>query len=263
MALTELSSPTATTTTTTNTNSGSTNNNTTTNNTTNGTTNSTTATSSKNNATLDKDAFLKLLLIELQHQDPTDPMDSDKMLTQTSQLAALEMQQNTNETMSKMVETMNQLSESMLANSNMSAVNAIGKMGVVSENYIKVNAGDDTDSQQMSIKMYFPKDTKEGATFQVIDKNGEKDKVVRTFKLTKDELKQGLNSIPWDLRNDDNAFVGAGNYTIKATYTDIDGNTSTAEFGKYPIEAVRFKDGKTYVKIAGTEYEFSKLSEIS
>ncbi len=43
----------------------------------------------------------KTSLIELQHQDPTDPMDSDKMLTQTSQLSALEMQQNTNTTMQK------------------------------------------------------------------------------------------------------------------------------------------------------------------
>ena len=256
MALTELLN--ATTSTTSSTASSTTN---TTSSTTNSSNNLTT--SSKNNAVLDKDAFLKLLLVELQHQDPTDPMDSDKMLTQTSQLAALEMQQNTNETMSKMVETMNQLSEAMVSNSNMSAVNAIGRMATLGENYIKVNESDNSGSQNMSIKIYLPKETKEGATFQVIDKSSAQERVIKTFKLEKESLQEGLNSIAWDLRNDDNAFVGAGNYTIRTSYTDIEGNTSSAEFGKYPIEAVRFKDGKTYVKVAGTEYEFNKLSEIS
>lgn len=257
MALTEItngSNITTSNTTNSTTNSGSTN--------TSNTTNSTTSTTTKNNATLDKDAFLKLLLIEMQYQDPTDPMDSDKMLTQTSQLAALEMQQNTNETMQKMVSTMEILSESMLANSNMSAVNAIGKMSVIDENYIKVTASDNTGSQTMSIKMYLPKDTKDGATFQIFNKSDDKN-AIRTIKLTKDDLKQGLNSIAWDLKDDNGTFVGAGEYIVKTSYTDIDGDTSTAEFGKYPIEAVRFEDGKTYVKIAGTKYEFNKLSEIS
>ena len=46
---------------------------------------------------LQKDDFLKLLLVELQHQDPTEPMDSEKILSQTSQLATLESAQNTND----------------------------------------------------------------------------------------------------------------------------------------------------------------------
>ena len=64
------------------TNSG-TNSTTNSSNSTNSTTNSTSSSSKKTNSMLDKDAFLKLLLIEMQNQDPTDPMDTDKMLTQT------------------------------------------------------------------------------------------------------------------------------------------------------------------------------------
>ena len=46
---------------------------------------------------LGKDEFLKLLLVELQHQDPTAPVETDKILSQTSQLARLEASTNTNE----------------------------------------------------------------------------------------------------------------------------------------------------------------------
>ena len=53
-------------------------------------------TDTDNKNTLSKDDFMKLFLAEMQHQDPTEPMDSEKILTQTSQLATIESTDNTN-----------------------------------------------------------------------------------------------------------------------------------------------------------------------
>lgn len=230
-------------------------NSTTTNSTTSSTSSSTTS-SSKGNTNLDKDAFLKLLLIEMQNQDPTDPMDTDKMLTQTSQLAALEMQQNTNKTMEQMVETMTQLSEAMSANSNMSVINAIGKMATISDTTFKL----ESDTQSITARMYLPKDTKDGATFQILNSKGD---VVRSIKVEKDSLTQGINIIGWDGRNDNGVYVGAGNYSMKVSYTDVDGGTSTSTYGSYPIESVKFADGKTKIIIGGKEVSFDDISQIS
>ena len=81
------------------------------------------------NAQLDKDAFMKLLLTELQYQDPTSPMDTEKMLTQTSQLAALEMQENTNKMMQK-------LADQLKNSTNMYAVSVLGKMAKIGDSNI-------------------------------------------------------------------------------------------------------------------------------
>ena len=56
---------------------------------------------------LDKDAFMKLFLKELEMQDPTDPMDTDKMLEQTAYLSTMEMNNN-------MQTTLNNLSKNSL-----------------------------------------------------------------------------------------------------------------------------------------------------
>ena len=219
-------------------------------------TNSTSSTSTNKNSTLDKDAFLKLLLIEMQNQDPTDPMDTDKMLTQTSQLAALEMQQNTNDTMQKMVETMEQLSESLISSGNMSVINAIGKMATITDTTFKL----ENSTQTISVRMYLPKETKDGATFKVMDSKGN---VVREIKVDKDSLKQGVNIIGWDGRDNNGVFVGAGNYTMKVTYTDIDGGSSSSSYGSYPIESVKFVNGVGKLIIGGKEVTFDQISQIS
>jgi flagellar basal-body rod modification protein FlgD len=53
--------------------------------------------------TLDKDGFLKLMMEQLRHQDPSSPQDSGEMLAQMSQLTMVEQITNmtTQETFSR------------------------------------------------------------------------------------------------------------------------------------------------------------------
>jgi flagellar basal-body rod modification protein FlgD len=46
---------------------------------------------------LGKDAFMTLLVTQLQHQDPTQPMDDSAFLAQLAQFSSLEQLQNLNE----------------------------------------------------------------------------------------------------------------------------------------------------------------------
>lgn len=209
------------------------------------------------NATLDKDAFLKLLLIELQHQDPTDPMDSDKMLTQTSQLSALEMQQNTNTTMQKMVETMQKLSDSFSTSMSTSALGAIGKMATVSDNKIKLTGADEL----IALKMYLPEDSDEnGVTLEIYDSNN---KLVFSEKSDAKSISQGLFTMEWPGRNNDGVYAGDGEYTVKMVYNNKNGEKITANYGTYPIEGCCFKDGVAYAKMAGQEVPFDAIQEIT
>ncbi|EIU0861827.1 flagellar basal body rod modification protein [Campylobacter coli] len=209
------------------------------------------------NATLDKDAFLKLLLIELQHQDPTDPMDSDKMLTQTSQLSALEMQQNTNTTMQKMVETMQKLSDSFSTSMSTSALGAIGKMATVSDNKIKLTGA----NELIALKMYLPEDSDEnGVTLEIYDSNN---KLVFSEKSDAKSISQGLFTMEWPGRNNDGVYAGDGKYTVKMVYNNKNGEKITANYGTYPIEGVVFKNGVAHAKMAGQEVPFDAIQEIT
>ncbi|ECL1093724.1 flagellar basal body rod modification protein [Campylobacter jejuni] len=210
------------------------------------------------NATLDKDAFLKLLLIELQHQDPTDPMDSDKMLTQTSQLSALEMQQNTNTTMQKMVETMEKLSNSFSTSMSTAAVGAIGKMATVNENKVKLTGADEV----IALKMYLPEDSDDkGITLEVYDKNN---KLVFSEKSNEGkEVSKGLFTLEWPGRNNDGVYAGDGEYSVKVVYNNKNGEKITANYGTYPIEGIKFVDGIAYAKMGGQYVSFDDIGEIS
>jgi len=53
------------------------------------------------NTTLDKNAFLLLLVTQMQYQDPLNPVDDKEFLAQMAQFTALEQMQNMNATQSK------------------------------------------------------------------------------------------------------------------------------------------------------------------
>jgi len=59
--------------------------------------------SSPRNDILDKDAFLKILTVQLRYQDPLNAKDNTEYIAQMAQFAALEQMQNLNNSMQKLL----------------------------------------------------------------------------------------------------------------------------------------------------------------
>jgi flagellar basal-body rod modification protein FlgD len=58
---------------------------------------------------LDRDAFLRLLLVQLQHQDPTSPQTNEEFIAQLAQFSTLEQLTSINKAVSEMAESLSAL----------------------------------------------------------------------------------------------------------------------------------------------------------
>ncbi len=197
---------------------------------------------------LGKDDFMKLLLTELQHQDPTSPMDSDKILSQTSQLAQLESQDNTNK-------ALEELSASLSNNTNFGAVSSIGKYAKL-ESTLALTNDQNGNPNPINFDLEFEEDIKSG-TVKIYDENFY---LIKTLEI--EEAKAGKQSFNWDGTNDAGDTVKGGSYSVVADYYNPDGVKLKGEFGSHKIESVKFDQGKTYLKLDGTFVDFTHVKEI-
>jgi len=60
------------------------------------------------NSSLGKDAFLKILITQLQNQDPTEPMDDKEFIAQMAQFSSLEQMQNMTTAMQNLLTSQNE-----------------------------------------------------------------------------------------------------------------------------------------------------------
>jgi flagellar basal-body rod modification protein FlgD len=197
---------------------------------------------------LGKDDFMKLLLTELQHQDPTSPMDSDKILSQTSQLAQLESQDKTNKALEA-------LSVSLANSKDFAAVSSIGKYAKLESSLALTH---DTQGKPNPIKfeLEFKEDIKSGS-IKIYD---EKSHLVKTINI--EEGDKGKHKFTWNGLNDAGEKAKGGSYNVVADYYNKENVKLKGEFGSHKIDSVKFDGGKTYLKLDGTFVDFSHVTEI-
>ena len=239
----------------------------------------------EDNNGLGTEAFMRLFLEQLKNQDPTAPMETQEILTQTAQLTQVEAQtqmknameqmtttmqsmQETNEktieaqqklieTQEKMLETMGVLAGSIQDSSIIGGYNTVGMIGNIAETpytALKVEKNEVID-----FELYFdePIDpTKGQPKITITDKDNN---VIREIDLAaQDEEgnyiylnKEGYVEFEWDTRDSKGKFVANGDYTVKAEY-NLDSATNQykeTQLGRGEVQSILFDAGVPYVKL--------------
>jgi flagellar basal-body rod modification protein FlgD len=203
---------------------------------------------SKASGTLGKDDFLKLLVKQLQNQDPMNPLDSSQFATQLAQFSSVEQLANINTNLEASVTT-NQLMAQSIGNSLASTM--IGRDIKASGNTLQWNGTDEVrfgytlgaDGSKSKIRIY--------------DSTGN---VVRVMDGGVDA---GDSTVTWDGLNDSSKPVPAGTYTFKVEVTDAQDKDMTAStFVLGTITGVRFTSTGTVFLVDGAEIPVANILEI-
>ncbi len=157
--------------------------------------------------TLDKNAFLLLLVTQFQYQDPLNPMEDKEFVAQLAQFSALEQSMATNENLEKLLALQTE-------QQSLYASNYIG-MEVLARGYgISIS-----DEGKTITKVEYSLGTSAVSGFiNILDANNE---LVTTIELK--DLSAGIHNFKWDGKNSDGVKQPDGVYTFSISATDAEG----------------------------------------
>ena len=206
--------------------------------------------STSTQGTLGKDDFLKLLVSQLQNQDPMNPMDGTQFASQLAQFTSVEQLANINSTLESSISANQLLNQSI---SNALSTTVIGKEVRASGTAFNYSGAGD-----MKVGYTLPSAAM-NAQVQILDRNGA---VVRTINGT--GVAAGDVDVKWDGLTDAGTQAAAGQYTVQVKATDSAGKAITATpFFYGTVTGVRFKSTGTVFVVDGEEIPLANILEVS
>ena len=203
----------------------------------------------KSNSEMDKDAFLKLMIAQLQNQDPLEPLDGTDYSAQLAQFSSLEQMQNINETLNMSLDANYLLTQSI---TNTMTAGLIGKEAKIAGDTVKFEGQDKTI---IGYELPAPADS---IVVNVYDSNGAK---VKSFKDL--DTHAGQYKLDWDFTDDMGNKVSVGEYRV-----EIEAKTrglqamEVAQYFVGIIDGVRYSSSGTSIVINNLEYQVSDVFEI-
>lgn len=196
----------------------------------------------KDGSTIGKEEFLKLLVTQMQKQDPLNPQDPSEFTAQLTQFSSLEQLIGVNQNLLGLSSQ-----QSMMTRLNASTF--IGKAARVAGDQVTVKEGTassvrfdlSADSTKTSVNVY----DAEGKLVEVVELGTQK---------------AGVHDFQWDARTSGGARVADGNYHFEVVAQDskaqkIDVNQTFS--GK--VTGVKFEYGKTLLEIGGASWPVENI----
>ena len=221
--------------------------------------NSTTSTSNTSTSTdsvsADQDKFMKLLVTQLQNQDPLNPMDNAAMTSQLAQLSTVTGINQVNATLQSM-------QADQQAAQSTSAIGLIGKGVLVAGSGIQLSSSTDSDTGVTSSTSVFGFDLASAAqnvTIAIQDSTG---KTVRTMSLNNADV--GTYPITWDGKEDDGTTTApAGKYTFTVTATSGGSTlTDSTPLQLAAVASVSTGSGGTKLNTSLGQFTMSDVKEV-
>jgi len=206
-------------------------------------------TSLTNGTAMGKEDFLKLMLAQLQNQDPLSPMEGTEFASQLAQFTSLEQLMNLNDSMDTSINANYFLSQSI---NNTLAATLIGKEVKLSGSTFQHNGQENTT---LGYDLSAPAGN---VTVKIYNESGQ---LVKTIENA--PKNSGDNKLIWDFSDNEGNSVPQGKYTFKVEPKDADDNMmsySTYVLGK--IDGVKFTENGTMLVVNGAQYNLSDIMEI-
>ncbi|RPH51292.1 MAG: flagellar hook assembly protein FlgD [Desulfobacteraceae bacterium] len=159
---------------------------------------------------LGKEDFLNLLITQLKHQDPLNPMESQEFSAQLAQFSSLEQ-------LSGMNETLLEIQKNLEANENENILDYIGKVVKTSDNTLSVTGGT-VDSSVYSLN------DSANVNISIYDALGAE---IRSISAGLKEA--GEHSVGWDGRDNDGNKVDDGVYSLRINAADQTGASVSSD----------------------------------
>lgn len=159
-----------------------------------------------------EDRFLKLLVAQMNNQDPLNPLDNAQVTSQLAQINTVRGIEQMNSTLSKYV-------------SGQAGTRAIDSAGLIGRSaLVDGSSVTRTDGQTASTRIgaSLAADAAK-TTIEILDANGT---TVRAFDLGKQST--GVVTAEWDGRRTGGGTAAAGNYTVRVTALDGNGKAVAA-----------------------------------
>jgi flagellar basal-body rod modification protein FlgD len=179
---------------------------------------------------LDRDAFLNLLITQLQNQDPLNPTDSTEFTAQLAQFSSLEQLGNVND-------NLKQMHNFQASINNSQAVALIGKEITANGNSLELTADRPAGCDFELV---------EDAAVVVVSIYDRTGGFVTSFEGH--NLNAGHHTLNWDGSDQHGNPAAAGNYTFEILAADADGsNIQTTTFFSGTVNKVVFENNTTFL----------------